>query len=413
MPYVSPDRREFLEPALSVLSSNLPKTSEALEGAIEVLLTSVYPRLDARNLINQNESKWAKKTWYEVASLAADRLQEIDSPKAGDKNYFISELILRVWFSERVSYSAINTVVGVLQALRTDHSPILTPYEENLIEIVGVLRCLEHEFLRRVHDPYEDDQITASGDIFEQRLGPRYSRPEPGLACHRLRAADELLAAFATPEPKRGIMKRFFSSFLPLFLLTTVCSAAPMWGTSAVGELEGFRTQDELVTSGSWVDDFMITWDIEAVADGWVYSYSLLSGGQDLSHVIVEVTEDSPEPIIGHNGEYLDPETYFYAGNLILPDSIFGVKIEDGSDFISFYSDRAPVYGNFFAKSGYDQDSSSWTYAYNAGLDDSLSGIIFDFIVRPDGGAIPTPEPASAALLGLGAAWVAVCRRRK
>lgn len=182
MPYVTPDRREFLEPALAALASILKPTVEHLEGAIEVLLTTLSPTMDRTDSLTQ-DSTWKDEPWYDVATLAADRLLEIADPKVGDKNYFISELILRVWF-ERVGYSTINTVVGVLSALRASHAPIVSPFDVGLVECLGVLRCLEHELLRRVHDPYEDDQISASGDIFEPRLGSRYIAPNHPL--HRL-----------------------------------------------------------------------------------------------------------------------------------------------------------------------------------------------------------------------------------
>lgn len=195
----------------------------------------------------------------------------------------------------------------------------------------------------------------------------------------------------------------------------TSVDGAMIWGTDASDELVGSRDVDSgIIASGEWEDDFSIFWDIEVVENGWVYSYAIDDGDKDISHLIIEVTEDYPEPLIGHNGEFLDPMLFTHAGNLEMPEDIFGVKIDHGADYISFWSDRAPVYGDFFAKSGYDPNSEEWTFAYNSGLTDHYSESYLDFIVRPDGdGTIVTPEPASMALMGIGLGAVVWARRRR
>jgi hypothetical protein len=205
-------------------------------------------------------------------------------------------------------------------------------------------------------------------------------------------------------------MKRLVASLALVLCFTLQLQAAFIWGTDASGELTGSRSVDNgIVAVGDWSYDFGISWDVEAVDDGWVYSYGINDAQKDISHLNLEVTHDYPEPLVGHNGQFLLP-TWLFAdnpGNPGQPADIFGVKFDHGADFISFFSDRAPVYGNFYAKSG------TGTYAFNAGMLNLPDLDKYDFIVRPDGGAIPTPEPATMAMMGLGLGALALRRRRR
>lgn len=182
MPYVTYARRQALEPALNVLTSNLKPTIEDLEGAIEVLLTSLQPSADQADCLT-TDSTWKDRPWYEVACLAATALTNMEmGVQVGDVNYMITSLILRTWFMHQpVSYTRINDIVGVLTSLRTGHSPIISPFDEAGIQVAGVLRCVDHEFMRRVHDVYEDGKILDNDDVFESWLGDKYKAPNQPL----------------------------------------------------------------------------------------------------------------------------------------------------------------------------------------------------------------------------------------
>ena len=176
MPYVTYDRRQALEPALSSLVSVLEPTIEDLEGAIEVLLTSLQPGADAHDCLG-TDSTWKAHPWYDIACLAATALTNMppDGVQVGDVNYMITSVILRTYFMHNpVSYTSINDIVGVLTALRTGHSPIASPLDKLGVKVAGVLRCVDHEFMRRVHDPFENGKIVDNEDVFESWLGEMY-----------------------------------------------------------------------------------------------------------------------------------------------------------------------------------------------------------------------------------------------
>ena len=74
---------------------------------------------------------------------------------------------------------------------------------------------------------------------------------------------------------------------------------------------------------------------------------------------------------------------------------------------INFYSDRVPVWGDFYAKGGRD------SYLYNAGylaadpLAPAASGSLNNHILRPDSVVIPVPSAVLLSSIGLGlAGWL-------
>lgn len=207
-------------------------------------------------------------------------------------------------------------------------------------------------------------------------------------------------------------MKQCFTvlAFVLALALSRPASAALVWGMDASGELSGSRDDTQLVTSGAWDDDFTISWNISQEDSYWYYQYCI-DAKKDPSHLILEVTRDCNFQLFSRD-DFEGPK--LFDGDY-LPEDIFGVKFEfdDCQSCFSFKTERAPVYGSFYAKSGYDSTSQEWTFAYNTGLLGNGCDP-YDFIVRPDGdGPIPTPEPATMAMLGLGLGALGISRRRR
>lgn len=171
--YVSPNR-DIIDPWIRQIADLSPAENiNALEGQIMVILGAWYPGIDKPSILepNHNPSELAGEIWFGPALSLANRLKDMDGLKQGDINYAITALIIETWFADgKPGYSKINDVVGVLTFLRTVLAPIVHPFEPRLVQILGILRCAEHEFLRRVHDPYENLKLWENTDCYPEEI---------------------------------------------------------------------------------------------------------------------------------------------------------------------------------------------------------------------------------------------------
>jgi hypothetical protein len=202
---------------------------------------------------------------------------------------------------------------------------------------------------------------------------------------------------------------------VPLNLLNDTISAAGMTATTPWS------------STGAW-----LSWNITDLGGGnWHYSYTWTSEEKQISHLLLEVTEDSPASdfwnftVTPANG---DPQTYSPSdpgnSNPGLPGDIYALKFNRPDSVTSttftfaFDSNHYPVWGDFYAKDGTFKDTPQSpnhnVTAWNSGF---LSADANDgfHIARPNGTPIPDPVPDAAgtmALLGIGLVGIEALRRR-
>lgn len=220
-----------------------------------------------------------------------------------------------------------------------------------------------------------------------------------------------------------------------VFTLTTLASntqAAPIYDTSAAGELVGMRSVavGQLIATDPVWGAAVIAWSVvPQPGDLFQYTYMLFGFGEDqgddesnaaVSHFDIDISDDVPDGFGGATDPTAVMDAMFGTdlGSLVAIDPVdvlfgdFGgiigaLKLDVGTETTSsvyqFLSSRHPVYGHVFVKNG------GTVTLQNAGLTDPLSDAAGDFIVRPNGAItdipdnpIPIPEPSTFVLTLLG-----------
>lgn len=148
--------------------------------------------------------------------------------------------------------------------------------------------------------------------------------------------------------------------------------------------------------------------------ENWVYDYTWVGAIKDLSHIIIEVS-----PTFAWNNILAGTTAGWSLGtfgdeggsNPGILDTIYGLKWDVGQIVagvfeFSIVTDRAPMWGDFYAKDGQTAGGGP-VYAYNAsfGQDPGVpygGTVPYGYMVVPDTGTTNVPEPSVLALFGLG-----------
>ncbi len=201
-----------------------------------------------------------------------------------------------------------------------------------------------------------------------------------------------------------------------IMFYSITANAAPIWNTDASGELTGSRTSpisEGIEATESWDNGgFVLSWNITENNDGsWTYQYTVDVGRKDVSHFILEISDSDTFNIYDgtDTGIEFPPREWAAGGsNPNMPNPIYGIKFDFGGPtaIYTIVTDRAPVYGAFYAKGGVDGDSHANVTAWNNALNYSdyktnESFTITDFIVRPDSVAVPVPAAFFLLCTGL------------
>lgn len=199
-----------------------------------------------------------------------------------------------------------------------------------------------------------------------------------------------------------------------------------------------------LVGTGSWVfkslapekdqaDWFAPTfaWIVSQNEDlSWHYDYTLSVYKKGISHLTVEASKTFGYANIWNAQGPFDPLEVgdFEPGgsaNPGMPSAIHGIKFDNTNGttvHITFDSDRAPIWGDVYAKDGVDKTTGEfnalWNAGFTAGLDvDPIapitSGSYQNHVLVPDTVSNVTPEPASFVALAAGFMGLLGLRSRK
>jgi hypothetical protein len=190
-------------------------------------------------------------------------------------------------------------------------------------------------------------------------------------------------------------------------------------------------------TSGDFLDDFKIGWNIsyDSVAAVWTYDYTFYSAGKGatnsgISHLDLQVSKGfTIVEILDEDGDNIKDEfdnTEFERKARDGAGGTFdGIKFErnDGEDFrsVTFTTVRSPIWGDFRIK-------KSPQYVYNTGISTDPTaaplGLTFDeerthflaWLPTPDtiSGVVTIPVPlATPIALALITGWGLIRRRRR
>lgn len=183
--------------------------------------------------------------------------------------------------------------------------------------------------------------------------------------------------------------------------------------------------------SGSGNDGFQLSWNISLNNGLFHYVYTISGENdrnldKDLSHFILQFSESFK------SSDYLDSKGNPVSGIVVtnysstsqgnsnpnMPGTLYGIKFagDGGKLTVDFYTQRAPVWGSFYAKSGKTQgvDVTAWNTGFTStstGPGEKVTNFTA-YIARPDS-SLAVPEPTTMLLMGSSLGAIYFARRKK
>jgi hypothetical protein len=225
-------------------------------------------------------------------------------------------------------------------------------------------------------------------------------------------------------------MKKRIFLFVSIFVLVFGLGTGA-WAISYTGSI---TESDGLFGTDGW-SNALLNWAVDDVTNtgSWTYDYTFTVVRKGISHVITEVSDNfTADNIMDGTTAGWELQTYNGQGgsNPGIPGELYGLKWgtpeTDNGDVLTYswtiVTDRAPMWGDFYAKDGTDVQGTIDVYAYNTGFGiDTAAGVGngnayeestgYGWVLVPDT-TTQVPEPITLLLLGLGLVGLAGIRKR-
>lgn len=215
-----------------------------------------------------------------------------------------------------------------------------------------------------------------------------------------------------------------FRSFV-IGVCLMICGSAQALPVPITGSIDA-TSGGGMTATGAWGEiapEAKLSWAVTALTTKpgfWMYEYTFQVPEKELSHFILETSSTFTVANLSSVTGGWELGTWGTEGNSNpgMPEELYGLKFP-GSNLLDGFlvvTDRAPMWGSFYAKDG--RDGTDDVFAYNASFGEHSSASIsgpapYGLILVPDTKSTAIPEPGSALLLGIGFLAMAGMRKRR